>query len=71
MVIYFSSEQFEQPEIGEKTVNEEECISSANNNMENESSPLNDSVSGSKSVGNNNWWGSWIHSAKSKVNIII
>lgn len=46
-----------------------EDISNANNNMQSASSPIEEKDPENKSTGNNNnWWGSWINSAKSKVN---
>ncbi|XP_055325825.1 BSD domain-containing protein 1-like isoform X2 [Sitodiplosis mosellana] len=58
------SEKTKQSTSSEKTTNED--ISNANNNMANASSPVEDKSSECKTVGNNNWWGSWINSAKTK-----
>lgn len=40
-------------------------INNANNNTETATTPVDDSDC--KTVSNNNWWGSWISSAKTKV----
>lgn len=43
-------------------------ISNANNNLENAPNPVEERDPENKSAGNNNnWWGSWINSAKTKV----
>lgn len=59
------SEKTEQSTSGERATNED--ISNANNNMANASSPTEDKSLECGTVSNNNWWGSWINSAKTKV----
>lgn len=42
-------------------------INNANNNTETPTTPVEGNTSDCKTVSNNNWWGSWINSAKTKV----
>lgn len=62
--------------ISEKMDNVTENIStvsnSTNNNTDEVNSPVaDDNASDLKSPSNNNWWGSWINSAKSKVILLL
>lgn len=47
--------------------NSTEDINNANNNTANESTSMEEKETECRTVSNNNWWGSWISSAKTKV----
>lgn len=47
--------------------NTTEDINNANNNTANESTSMEEKETECRTVSNNNWWGSWISSAKTKV----